>query len=438
MTEIKINFDKKIGLMKPMHGVGQPPFVGIDMSHMHWLTEAGIEYSRLHDVGGKFGRNQFVDIPNIFRDFDADENDPASYDFVMTDILINAMIEHKLKPIFRLGVTIENEFRIQCLRIFPPKDFGKWARICEHIIRHYNEGWANGYHYGIEYWEIWNEPDNELSIFKDGNISNPMWHGTKEQYFELYEITAKHLKACFGDSIKVGGYAATGLFYSLLDLPKENAQRYNYFNQFFEEFFAHLKKTGTPIDFFTWHSYVSTAETELMADNIERCLCEYGYEGLETHLNEWNNAGEQHWLGTDISASKLAAMMCAMQNKKTYMLNVYDARIGMGLYSPLFNCLTNKPHLAYKSFIAFNELYKLGDQVSCEYERNGLYAIAASNGNKRAVLIANETETEYDLSIPACEGMEVYMLNDVHNLGPVFVDPTNFKLSKYSVALIKS
>ncbi len=27
----------------------------------------------------------------------------------------------------------------------PPKDFKKWAVICEHIIRHYDENWANGY-----------------------------------------------------------------------------------------------------------------------------------------------------------------------------------------------------------------------------------------------------------------------------------------------------
>ena len=42
---------------------------------------------------------------------------------------------------------------------FPPKDPEKWARICEHIIRHYTEGWADGYHYNIRYWEIWNEPE---------------------------------------------------------------------------------------------------------------------------------------------------------------------------------------------------------------------------------------------------------------------------------------
>ena len=40
-----------------------------------------------------------------------------------------------------------------------PKDFKKWAVICEHIIRHYTEGWADGFFYDMPYWEIWNEPD---------------------------------------------------------------------------------------------------------------------------------------------------------------------------------------------------------------------------------------------------------------------------------------
>ena len=28
--------------------------------------------------------------------------------------------------------------------MLPPKDYAKWARICEHVVRHYNEGWGWG------------------------------------------------------------------------------------------------------------------------------------------------------------------------------------------------------------------------------------------------------------------------------------------------------
>ena len=176
MHSLKVNFDQPLGRIRAMHAVGQPPFYGMDFSYCRYLEAAHVPYARLHDVGGAYGRSVFVDIPNLFRDFDADENDPASYDFAFTDVLLSELHKYGMKPVFRLGVTIENYAEIRAYNIYPPKDFSKWARICEHVIRHYNEGWAEGFRYGIEYWEIWNEPEGHPN--GDGLA---MWIGTKEQ-----------------------------------------------------------------------------------------------------------------------------------------------------------------------------------------------------------------------------------------------------------------
>ena len=73
--------------------------------------------------------------------------------------------------------------------------------VCEHIIRHYNEGWANGFKLGIEYWEIWNEPDG-----KKPNGDQPNWSGTPEEFYEMYSVTAAHLKKRF-PKLKIGGPA---------------------------------------------------------------------------------------------------------------------------------------------------------------------------------------------------------------------------------------
>ena len=152
MCNVTIDFQKISNKkIKPLHGVNNSPIrltKPIDS-----FIEAGIPYSRLHDTGGAYGRNVFVDIPNIFPDFDADENDPASYRFEFTDAYLKQLYASGTKVFYRLGVTIENNYKIRAYNIYPPKDFAKWARICEHIIRHYNEGWANGFKYGIEYWE---------------------------------------------------------------------------------------------------------------------------------------------------------------------------------------------------------------------------------------------------------------------------------------------
>ena len=80
------------------------------------------------------------------------------------------------EPSYRLGQSIEHW--IKKYGVNPPKDFAKWARICEHVVRHYNEGWADGFKLNITYWEIWNEPDWEF------------FTGMPEDYLDLLERTA--------------------------------------------------------------------------------------------------------------------------------------------------------------------------------------------------------------------------------------------------------
>ena len=57
MREINFDFGQTKGKIKPMHGIGQPPLDGLDDDLFHYLGEAGIPFSRLHDVGGNFGGN---------------------------------------------------------------------------------------------------------------------------------------------------------------------------------------------------------------------------------------------------------------------------------------------------------------------------------------------------------------------------------------------
>ncbi|MBQ9740860.1 MAG: hypothetical protein IJV91_07980, partial [Kiritimatiellae bacterium] len=98
-----INWDSPVGPVKPVNGVGQPPMLGLPRKAymMHYLKEAGIPYSRLHDVGGAYGRMVYVDVPNIFRNFDEDENDPANYDFAFNDRLMDAIAENGVEPFYR-------------------------------------------------------------------------------------------------------------------------------------------------------------------------------------------------------------------------------------------------------------------------------------------------------------------------------------------------
>ena len=421
--KITADFTKITGKIKPMHGVGQPPLYGYNDQFMHYLTEAGMPYSRLHDVAGPYGGNRFVDIPNIFRDFDADETLPESYDFAFTDWLITALIKHNIKPFFRLGVSIENGWKIKAYRIYPPKDFYKWARICEHIIRHYNEGWADGFRYGIEYWEIWNEPEGNA----DGK-GGAMWLGTKEEYFRLYEITANHLKACFGDTIKVGGYASCG-FYGWRDdpdcvgIPGPHAKNEQHFIQYAHDFLAYIssEEHKSPLDFFSWHSYSQPDEAFAAEDYCRRLLAKYGFDEAEDILNEWNPTPDPILRSTPLAAARILTMMLGMQKKRVGMLNFYDARIAISRYSGLFNPDTWRPYPAYFAFMMFNDAYKLENEAESASDDEKVSVCAAVKDSRAVLLIANPgsaKKTELALTGVNPASAEILMIDEAHHYSP--------------------
>lgn len=426
--KITADFTNITGRIKPMHGVGQPPmslWVASD-AYFHYLEEAGIPYSRLHDTGGRYGAGVYVDIPNIFRSFDADENDPANYDFRSTDKLLTDLKKHNVEPFYRLGITIENDAALCSYRNFPPKDPEKWARICEHVVAHYNDGWANGYHLGITYWEIWNEPDG---MAEDG--SSQMWKGTKEQYYALYTATAKRLKARFGDTIKVGGYASCG-FYAIN--PDSNGNwSHNYFITFFRGFLEHVKKEGAPLDFFSWHSYDTVPRTVNMERYCRKVLAEYGFDGVEDIMNEWNTCIDDRRF-THYASAQILSMMLAMQKERIAELNYYDASMGLMRYSGLFSGDTNRPLPSYFAFMMFNQLYMLQNEVATASDDPDIYVGAAVKGDKKVLLIANRKEAPIEISLDLTgadvENAEILRIDDTYTYSP-----TGKKIKNHTLTL---
>ncbi|MBQ7726490.1 MAG: hypothetical protein IJT66_05025 [Clostridia bacterium] len=439
MKHFHFDFRHVAGQIKPLHGVGQPPLLGTDTKLFSYLQEAGIPYSRLHDVGGWFGGNLWVDIPNIFRDFHADETNPANYDFTFTDRLIQALLQNGCKPYFRLGVSIENFHKIKSYRIFPPEDNAKFARICERIVRHYNEGWAEGFHFAIEYWEIWNEPDNSHLIEE-----NEMWKGSPEQYFALYGTVARHLKNCFGDTIKVGGYGSCG-FYALVDDEVSGAAamgtaeglngwqaRIAGFMTFFKRFIKTVRENGLPLDFFSFHSYASVADTLKMEDYVENYLRANGLSGTEIHLNEWNTNPTAHERGKSVAAANTAAMMLGMQNTENALMCYYDAGVSVLPYGGLFHPLTLKPFCTYEALKAFGNLYALKNQVEAVGSDQAVFCVAATDGKKQAAMFSNIGEADR-VSTDLPEGMTAYLIDETHLFEKVPLDPRLFWIEKNQV-----
>lgn len=308
-----------------------------------------------------------MDINAIFPNFDADPYDPASYDFPVTDQYLRDIEAGGSEVFYRLGSEIEHY--VKKYDTLPPKDFHKWAVICEHIIRHYNEGWAHGMHMGIRYWEIWNEPD----LAPDDSDNKRTWGGTKKQFFELYDIAASHLKKCF-PNLKIGGPAlATDLAWA-------------------EDFLAQLK---APQDFFSWHIYACTPEKiAARAQKVRELLDRYNFADTESILDEWNYIkgwhGEEYihsfrYIKSMKGASFTAAAMCTCQNQSVDMLMYYDARpcAFNGLFSTDF---VAQPLKGYYPFLMFNELYRRGTAIEVSSDEPELY-LAAAKGEHDAALM---------------------------------------------------
>lgn len=439
-VEIKIDKTKIIGRIKPMHCINNVPAFYNDDCYRA-LREAGIPFCRMHDTFVYTGADKMVDIPKIFPDFDADEDDEASYDFAMTDALFAEMAKYDLKPFYRLGTSIENYRCVKPYYIFVPGNFLKWAKICEHVIRHYNEGWNNGFYYNITHWEIWNEPDNFKEI-KD----NQLWLGTKEQFFDLYQTAASYLKSRF-PLLKFGGYASCGFYAIFNEKSAEQANvssRTDYFIEFFKEFLSYIKDENhpAPLDFFSWHSYSGVEKNIKYAEFCRKTLDEYGFTDTEHYLNEWNPGILNRGLLLD--ASSVAANMLALQDTSLDMLMYYDGKISSvycGIFNPLYAPLPvekgKKLLKTYYVFKAFNELYKLGKEIKTNYVQKPIYAVSAFNGQNGAILLTNNSDNKIRIAVTGIDNYkDAYFISEKEDFTKRAIDLKNIELNGYEILLI--
>jgi hypothetical protein len=384
MQTVKIDFSVCTGKIKPMNGVNNGP-MGADVrgiSNFRAYADLEIPYARNHDASffDGYGGEHTVDVHRIFKNFDADENDPRSYVFAPTDEYTLNTFGAGTKVFYRLGASIEHGYKYGT---YPPKDFHKWARICEHIVRHYNEGWAGGFHLGIEYWEIWNEPD-----CRNHDGSNPCWQGTNEEFIELYAVAAAHLKKCF-PHLKIGGPAFTAPKHGELQLA----------------FLKAVKERNLPFDFYSFHRYLKTPMEIFRAEEMARTSLEmFDLQVPELILNEWNYIKgwrEEEWsysLRMEKSlkgASLVAGTMCAGQASGIDMLMYYDARpCGM---CGLFDTDTLEPLKTYHTFICFRDLARLGNAVKTDAVSGDIYTCAARNDDRAAIMLTRYQDEDEDL-----------------------------------------
>ena len=379
--EIRIDFNKKCGKIKPMHSINGGPRSGgysLPFDFSDEFCEMGVPVVRTVGSAGEYGHNQYINIHAIFPDFDADETLEESYNFLPTDLYLQTIRDTGAEIFYRLGESSEPYSRKLYAR--SPRDKEKWARIAEHIIMHYNEGWANGFKMGIKYFEIWSAPDSPEGFADD-----------MYEYFELYRITANHLRERF-PKIRIGAYGARG-FYALnrLDASEEMKS----YIPFMQKFFAYVtaEETLAPLDFFTWACYTSNPDEIAIHTQYARNYLDLaGLRRTKSIICEYNTVdrgGTPPALRESLPSELGAALILAQKSSADMMM--YSSSDAYSRANALFSMDDHTAAHRYAAFnvmCAYSRLYKLGTQIDTgDDTRKELYSLAATDGNSATLMI---------------------------------------------------
>ncbi len=382
---ITVDFDKKCGRIKPVNSInGAPRSGGYDLPYdmSEEFSEMAIPFVRTSSPKGEYGFNQFVNIHCIFPDFDADPDSEDSYNFLPTDLYIASIKSAGADVFFRLGESAEPFAR----KVYnkAPADPEKWASVCEHIIMHYNEGWANGFKLNIKYFEIWSAPDSPQGFT-----------GTREEYFELYRVTSLRLRERF-PRIKLGAYGQSG-FYSLnrLDATEEMKS----YIPFMQRFFKFVAENDLPFDFFTWSCYTSNpdelamhikyARTYLDAAGLKRTrsiICEY---------NTVRKGGVPNAKRPDLPSELCTSLILAQKSSVDMMFySTSDVHSRDNAFYSIDDFDTHRHYAAYGVMTAFGRLARLSSvaETTGDYRKEA-YSLCAFDKNEASLILVTRNYT---------------------------------------------
>ncbi len=183
--------------------------------------DIGFKYIRFH---GLFNDDMSVVIEDMY-------TSQITYSFENIDNIFDFLLDIGMKPFVEIGFMPEafSSSSQTCFHykgnVSMPKDDDQWTHFIQLFIRHLLE------RYGAEevhqwYFEVWNEPN--LRFFFDG---------TQEDYFKLYDMTARAIKEV-DSALPVGGPATSA-------------------NSWITPFIKYCESNQVPLDFITTHHYPS-------------------------------------------------------------------------------------------------------------------------------------------------------------------------------------
>ena len=243
------------------------------------LHDEGLKIIRSHDFHHSLDYSDYSafwnsdDSGNYTLNMSFDPENPADYFWHEADSVISFIKNNNFDIFFRIGVSYPNPNTPPLPPYDPPcnsnadkLNFSKFASLCKHIIKHYNNGWDNGHNDSITYWEVWNEPGGKF------------WDGTILQFYKMYAAVADSIKS-YTPYCKIG---APGAVPSTSIGAQPNYR---------ENFIAYCSQNSLPLDFYSWHlyGYKNPYGIKEIADSIQTLLDINGYPQAENIISEINN-----------------------------------------------------------------------------------------------------------------------------------------------------
>jgi xylan 1,4-beta-xylosidase len=180
--------------------------------------ECGFEYIRMHGL--------FCDDMGVYRE---GKDGQPEYNWQYIDELYDFLQRIGMKPFVELSFT-PSAMASGSETVFwwrgnstKPKDFKKWGDFIRAFVTHLRERYGDA-EVRTWYFEVWNEPNAQY-----------FFHGTQQDYFNLYAVTAQAIKDV-SPAYKVGGPATAGCLWVA-------------------EFLRFCATNHAPVDFISTHDY---------------------------------------------------------------------------------------------------------------------------------------------------------------------------------------
>ena len=252
--------------------------------------------------------------------------------------------------------------------------------------------------------------ETNFRLDPDEATNKRTWGGTKAQFFDLYEITAKHLKSKF-PHLKIGGPALAGNM------------------EWGEEFLKEMHRREVPIDFFSWHIYATNPEKiAARAEKAKQLLLENGYEHAESILNEWNyvKGWEKEFKYSIMmihglkSASFILSTMALSQVAPLDMLMYYDTR--PGAFCGIFDIYSYDTLKGYYALYWYAKFYDLEAEIRSENTIPNVYTLCGTDKEGKVLCAMthysdddNAAPKEVKLDFGRSGSYEIYLVDEDHN-----------------------